>query len=78
MKFISMLSMSAQFGTYVYFRWRIITVLTQSPAVLMFGDITGASNSWENMYKNDHLLRFQSSGRYGENIRGSSYYVSPT
>ena len=63
MKFISMLSTYAQFEKYMYFRWRIIMVLTQSPAVLMFEDITGASNSWENMYKHDHLLRFQSSGR---------------
>ena len=35
MKFISKLSMYAQFGTYMYFRWRIITVLTQIPAALM-------------------------------------------
>ena len=32
----------------------------------MFEDITGASNSWQNMYKHEHLLRFQSSGRYGK------------
>ena len=66
MKFISMFSMYVQFGTYMYFRWRIITVLAQSPAVLMFEDITRAWNSWENMYKHDHLLWFQSSGRYGK------------
>ena len=42
MTFISILSMYAQFGTYMYFRWRIIAVLRQSPAVLMFVDITGA------------------------------------
>ena len=32
----------------------------------MFEDITGASNSWQNMYKHEHLLRFQSSGGYGK------------
>ena len=30
--------MYVQFGTYMYFRWRIITVLTQIPAALMFED----------------------------------------
>ena len=66
--------MYAQFGKYMYFRWRIITVLTQNPAVLMFEDITGP----QTVGKYEHLLQFQSSGRCGENIQGSSYYVSPT
>ena len=51
---------------YQHLSSRIITVLTQSHAVLMFEDITGASNSWQNMHKHEHLLRFQSSGRYGK------------
>ena len=48
MKFISILSIYVQFGTYRYFCWRIIAVLTQSPAVLMLVDITSAPKlSWK-------------------------------
>ena len=42
-KFMSMLLMYVQPGTHRHFHWRVIAVLTQNPAVLMFVDITGAS-----------------------------------
>ena len=42
MTFISMLSGYVQSGSHKHFHWWSIVVLTQSPTVLMFVDITGA------------------------------------
>ena len=48
-KFMSMLSMYVQSGTHRHFHWRIITVLTQNPTVLMFVAPQTLANICRNM-----------------------------
>ena len=57
MKFISMLSMYVQSGG-THSHWRIM-VLTQSPTVLIFVDITSAPNSRGNMWKHWYFCSFR-------------------
>ena len=73
-----MLSVYAQSGTHRRFHWRIITILTQNPTVLMFVDITGAPKLWRKYAETWVFVSVSEQWPLGGNIWGSCYFVQNT
>ena len=70
---MSMLSMYVQSGTHRHFHRRIIAVITQNPAVLMFVDNTGAPKLEQKYIETWVFVAVSEQWRLGENIWGSCY-----